>query len=70
MSFDQQFQDLECDIHSLEVRKKALLETKVIIEAELLKIEKELAECNEIGLMLSKAEEKASEDCNKIMYGI
>jgi len=68
--YDKILMELDKEIQTLEMRKKALVQTKEVIEKELLAIEDQLRDLNEHGSMVSKAQEKAEEDYNKMVYGI
>jgi len=68
--FDKLLAELDKEIQTLEMRKRALLQTKEVIDKELVIIEDQLKDLNEHGSMISKAQEKAEEDYNEMVYGI
>lgn len=68
--YDKILMELDKEIKTLEIRKSALLQTKEVIEKELLIIENKLQDLNEHGYMVSKAQEKAKEEYNKMVYKI
>ncbi|PNX45931.1 MAG: hypothetical protein BV457_08590 [Thermoplasmata archaeon M9B1D] len=68
--YDKILMELDKEIQILEMRKSALLQTKEVIDKELVIIEDQLKSLNEYGSMVSKAQEKAEEEYNKMVYGI